>query len=166
MPSLFCVLQFWYLYTPSQRSWWGDILESPCPSVCLSVCPSVCRRHGFRSVTQVCFGISIWNFICMLLVAMGRSLFIFSNVSFKMAAWQPSWVFRFLDSNLFGFEYQVQTSVAHYQCVWKDAYWFSDMSLSKWPPGGPIGYFGFWTLNFSLALNFKSKLLQHISCMY
>ena len=28
-------------------------------SVCLSVCPSVCRRHGFRSITEVCFGISI-----------------------------------------------------------------------------------------------------------
>ena len=83
---------------------WTDIhhqfiLDSPCPSVCLSVCPSVCRRHGFRSVTQVYFGISIWNFICMLLVAMGRSLLIFSNVTFKMAAWQPSWIFRFPDSN-------------------------------------------------------------------
>ena len=32
-----------------------------------SVCPSVCRRHGFRSISQVCFGISIWNFICVLM---------------------------------------------------------------------------------------------------
>ena len=104
-----------YCYTLAQRSWWGGgILESPYPSAC----PSVCRRHGFRSVTQVCFGIAIWNFICVLLVAMGRSLSIFSDVTFKMAIWRPSWIFRFPDSN------------------------------------------------FCLALNFKSKLLQHISCMY
>ena len=69
-------------------------------SVCLSVCPSVCRRHGFRTVTQVCFGISISNFICMLFVAMGRSLLIFSDVTFKMAAWRPYWICQFPDSTL------------------------------------------------------------------
>ena len=68
-------------------------------SVRLSVCPSVCRRHGFRSISQVCFGISISNFICMLMVAIGRSLLIFSNVTFKMAAWRPYWIFWFPDSN-------------------------------------------------------------------
>ena len=69
------------------------------PSVCPSVRPSVCRRHGFRSISQVCFGISISNFICMLMVAIGRSLLIFSVVTFKMAAWQPYWIFWFPDSN-------------------------------------------------------------------
>ena len=69
------------------------------PSVRLSVRPSVCRRHGFRSISQVCFGISISNFICMLMVAIGRSLLIFSDVTFKMAAWQPYWIFWFPDSN-------------------------------------------------------------------
>ena len=64
-----------------------------------SVRPSVCRRHGFRSISQVCFGISILNFICMLMVVIGRILLIFSNVTFKMAAWWPYWVFLFLDSN-------------------------------------------------------------------
>ena len=92
-----------YHYTPAQRSWRGGILDSPCPSVCpsvcLSVCPSVCRRHGFRSISQVCFGISISNFICMLMVAIGRSLLIFSVVTFKMAAWRPYWIFWFPDSN-------------------------------------------------------------------
>ena len=83
------------LYTPAQRSWRGGILDSPCPSVC----PSVCRRHGFRSISQVCFGISISNFICMLMVAIGRSLLIFSDVTFKMAAWRPYWIFWFPDSN-------------------------------------------------------------------
>ena len=77
----------------------GGILDSPCPSVRPSVRPSVCRRHGFRSISQVCFGISISNFICMLMVAIGRSLLIFSDVTFKMAAWRPYWIFWFPDSN-------------------------------------------------------------------
>ena len=68
-------------------------------SVRPSVRPSVCRRHGFRSISQVCFGISISNFICMLMVAIGRSLLIFSDVTFKMAAWRPYWIFWFPDSN-------------------------------------------------------------------
>ena len=82
-------------YTPAERSWRGGILDSPCPSVR----PSVCRRHGFRSISQVCFGISISNFICMLMVAIGKSLLIFSDVTFKMAAWRPYWIFWFPDSN-------------------------------------------------------------------
>ena len=77
----------------------GGILDSPCPSVRRYVCPSVCRRHGFRSISQVCFGISISNFICMLMVAIGRSLLIFSDVTFKMAAWRLYWIFWFPDSN-------------------------------------------------------------------
>ena len=68
-------------------------------SVRPSVRPSVCRRHGFRSISQVCFGISISNFICMFMVAIGRSLLIFSDVTFKMAAWRPYWIFWFPDSN-------------------------------------------------------------------
>ena len=71
----------------------GGILDSPCPSVRLSVRPSVCRRHGFRSISQVCFGISISNFIYMLMAAIGRSLLIFSKVTFKMAAWRPYCIF-------------------------------------------------------------------------
>ena len=98
------VLLLFYLclnshYTPAQRSWRGGILDSPCPSVCPSVRPSVCRRHGFRSISQVSFGISISNFICMLMVAIGRSLLIFSDITFKMAAWRPYWIFWFPDSN-------------------------------------------------------------------
>ena len=89
-----------YYYTPTQRSWRGGILDSPCPSVRPSVRPSVCRRHGFRSISQVSFRVSISNFICMLMVAIGRSLLIFSNVTFKMAAWRPYWIFWFADCNL------------------------------------------------------------------
>ena len=86
-------------YTRDQRSWRGGILDSPCPSVRLSLRPSVCRRHGFRSISQVCFRNSISNFICMLMVAKGRSLLIFSDVTFKMATWQPYWISWFPDSN-------------------------------------------------------------------
>ena len=67
--------------------------------VCPSVRPSVCRRHGFRSISQVFFRISISNYICMLMVAIGRSLLIFSDVTFKIAAWRPYWIFWFPDSN-------------------------------------------------------------------
>ena len=91
-------------YTPAQRSWSGVywihlVRPSVRPSLRPSVRPSVCRRHGFRSISQVCFGISISNFICMLMVAIGRSLLIFSVVTFKMAAWRPYWIFWFPDSN-------------------------------------------------------------------
>ena len=101
------------------------------PSVCPCVHPSVCRRHGFRSISQVCCGISISNFIYMLMVVIGRSLLIFSDITsitllwfwistpnfsgtvlmymgksllifsyviFKMAAWRPYLIYRFLDS--------------------------------------------------------------------
>ena len=35
----------------------------------------------------------------MLMVAIGRNLLIFSDVTFKMAAWRPYWIFWFPDSN-------------------------------------------------------------------
>ena len=57
------------------------------------------RWHGFQSVSQVCFGISISNVKCILMVVIGRSLLIFSDVTFKMAAWWPYWIFWFPDSN-------------------------------------------------------------------
>ena len=59
----------------------------------------LCRWQGFRDVSQVCFGISISNFICMLMVVIGKSLLIFSEVTSKMAAWWPYWIFLFPDSN-------------------------------------------------------------------
>ena len=59
----------------------------------------LCSWHGFRSLTQVCFEISVSNFICVLLVTMGQSLLIFSDITFKMAAWWPYWIFQFTDSN-------------------------------------------------------------------
>ena len=47
---------------------------------------SVSGWHGFGSVTQVCFGISVSNFMCMSFVAVGRSLTIVSYVASKMTA--------------------------------------------------------------------------------
>ena len=55
--------------------------------------------------------------------------------------------------------------MAQYLYIWVGAYWFSVTSLSKWPPGGHIGFFGFWT-NFSLALNINSKLQCHNTYVY
>ena len=104
-------------------------------SVRPSVRPYVCRRHGFRSISQVCFGILISNFICMLMMAIGRSLLIFSNVTFQMAAWQPYWIFWFPDSN-FTLALNINFKLQRHNC------WFSATSFSKWPPGGHIGFFG------------------------
>ena len=99
IPKLYFLCWNYSLYPPNEVGggvYWIHLVR---PSVRLSVCPSVCRRHGFRSISQVCFGISISNFICMLMVAIGRSLLIFSVVTFKMAAWWPYWIFWFPDSN-------------------------------------------------------------------
>ena len=63
----------------------------------------------------------------------------------------------------FGFQFKIS-----YACCWwpwAEAYWFSAMSLSKWPPGGYLGFFGFQT-NFCLASNIKSKLQEHITSVY
>ena len=56
-------------------------LSNPSDLSCL-----VSGWHGFGSVTQVCFGISVSNFMCMSFVAVGRGLTIVSYVTFKMAA--------------------------------------------------------------------------------
>ena len=47
---------------------------------------SVSGWHGFGSVTQVFFRISVSNFMCISFVAVSRSLTIVSYVAFKMAA--------------------------------------------------------------------------------
>ena len=71
------------------------------------------RWQGFRDVSQVCFGISIPNFICMLVVVIGKSLLIFSEVTFKMAAWWPYWIFWFPDSN-FSFALNINSKLKWY----------------------------------------------------
>ena len=50
------------------------------------------------------------------------------------------------DSLQFGFEYQLQTSFAHYVSVWVEVYWFLMMSFPKRPPGGHSRLFCFRTI--------------------
>ena len=69
----------------------------------------------------------------------------------------------------FGFEYQLQTSMAKYFCIWVRAYWFSVTSFSKWLPGGHIRFFVFWMAwfrqrNSSLLWNFSFKFHVHVLC--
>ena len=54
-------------------------------------------QHGFQSISRVCFGISISDFMYMSFVAVGRSLMIFSKITFKKAAWWPYGIFQFPD---------------------------------------------------------------------
>ena len=49
-------------------------------------------------LSHVCFGVSISNFICILMVVIGKSLLIFCDITFKTAAWQPFCIFWFPDS--------------------------------------------------------------------
>ena len=86
----------------------------------------------------------------------------------RMVAWRSYWIFRFLDPN-FSSALDIKSKlqlVAHYQYVWVKACEFSAMSLSKWLPGGHIGYFGFWTLNlvwlWTSVPNFSSKFAVYI----
>ena len=101
-------------------------------SLRLSVHPSVCRRHGFRSVIQYCFGISISNCICMLYVAMDRSLLIFSDVTFTMAAWQPYWIVWFPYSK-FWLAFSIRSKL--HLCTWEEAYWPIDFQQCHFQTG-------------------------------
>ena len=112
----------------------------------------LCRRYGFRSLSQFCFGGSISNFICILMVVIGRSLLIFRDITFKMAAWQPFWNFWFPDSN-----FHLAVSI-NSKLQWHNTYMgrslliFNDINFKivAWQP-----YWIFWFLDssFSLALN-------------
>ena len=135
-------------------------------SVCPSVHPSVCRRHGFWSISQVCFGISISNFICMLMVAIGRSLLIFSNVTFKMAAWWPYWIFWFQTLTLVWLWISTPNlsgTILMYMC--RSLLIFSNVYF-KMAASQPYWNFWFPDSNFSLALNINCKLKWHNTYIY
>ena len=55
--------------------------------------------------------------------------------------------------------------MAQYLYIWVEAYWFSARSLSKWPPGGHIGFFGF-RANFTLALNQLQTSVAKYLCIW
>ena len=54
---------------------------------------------GFRTLTLVWLWISTPKLSGTILIYMGRSLLIFKEVTFKMAAWWPYWIFLFPESN-------------------------------------------------------------------
>ena len=56
---------------------------------------------GKVSWAQLCFRISISNFMCMLFLAVGRRMIIFSDVTFKTAAWRPYLIIQNPDLSLF-----------------------------------------------------------------
>ena len=121
----------------------------------------------FQTLTLVWLWISTPNLSGTILMYMCRSILIFSNVNFKMAARQPYWNFWFPDSN-FSLALNINCKLKWhntyiYICV--EAYWFSVTSLSKWPPGGHIGFFGF-RINFTLAFNINSKLQWQSTYVY
>ena len=92
---------------------------------------------------------------------------VFSNTTFKMAVWWPYWIFWFPDSN-FSLAVNINSKLQWhntYIYIWVGAYWFSERTLSKWPPGGHIGFFGLRT-NFSLALNINSNLQWQNTCIW
>ena len=44
-------------------------------------------------------------------------------------------------------------------CIWVEAYRFSATSFSKWPSGGHIGFFSFWTLQVAWFLDLSITLV-------
>ena len=122
----------------------------------------------FQTLTLVWHWISTQNFSGTILMYMCRGLLIFSNVNFKMAARRPFFLFPDCNFSL-AFEYQLQTSVVQYLCIWVRAYWFSVTSFSKWLPVGHIRSFGFCTSwsrqrNSGLFWNFSFKFHVHVLC--
>ena len=92
---------------------------------------------------------------------------IFNDVTFKMAAWRPYWIFQFPDSN-FSLSLNITTE------LYVEAYLFLAMSLSQWPPGSHVGVFvsglcrghGFRSMTrvcFEIS-NFKLKFHVHVFC--
>ena len=114
----------------------------------LSVCPSVCRRHGFRSITQVCFGISIsMLYAYWLWLWTGAYWFSAMSITLNMAAWLSSWILWFPDSN-FNLTLNIKFKLQwHIKCVYrKEPIKFQLCHFPIWPPGGHFGFFGFRTL--------------------
>ena len=81
-------LIFHFHFTPTQKCLWrytGFKLSVRLPVrlfARLSVRLSVCNWQCLQSVPRVFFEISILNVVCMLFAAMGRSLMVFSNITF------------------------------------------------------------------------------------
>ena len=63
-----------------------------------------------------------------------------------------------------GFQISISNFIWYAYCVrlWTEAYWFSMISLSKWPPNGHIEFFYILTL----WANIRSKIQWYIIFMY
>ena len=110
----------------------------------------LCRWHGFWSVSQVCFGILLSNFIYMLMVVIGRSLLICCDVAFKMADLWPYRIF---------WPWISTPNLSNSLLIFSN---FNFKMAARWP------YWISWfpDSNFSLALNINSKLKWNDTYIY
>ena len=122
---------------------------------------------GFQTLTLVWLWISTPNLSGTILMYMCRSLLIFSNVNFKMAARQPYWNFWFPDSN-FSLALNINCKLKwhnNYIDMGRSLLIFSDVTfkMAAWRP-----YWIFWfpDSNFTLALNINSKLQWQSTYVY
>ena len=125
------------------------------------------RRHGFRSISQVCFGISVSNFRCMLMVVIGRSLLIFTAMS--LSKWSPGSHIGFLGFQALTLIWPwISTpnfSGTILMYMDRSLLIFSDVNF-KMAAWRPHWIFWFPESNFSLPLNINSKLQWHSTYAY
>ena len=90
-------LEFWFRI--SHAWWWSWAEANWFSATSLTKWPpgGHIGFFGFQTLTWVWLSGSTPNFSGTILLYMDRSLLIFSNVIFKMAAWRPYLIFRFLD---------------------------------------------------------------------
>ena len=132
--------------------------------------PSVWRRYGFRSVTQVFMEFK-FQIHMHIFVATGRSLSILKDITFKMAAWQPYWIFRFPDSN-FSLALNTQSKLhLHITCVcgkmridFQQCYIQIDRlaAISDFSVSGLCGWHGFCNV---IWVWFRSSISNFICCL-
>ena len=118
-------------------------------------------------LSQVCFRVSILNFICILMVVIGKSILIFSDFTSKMAAWRPFCIFGF-QTLTFVWLWKSTPNYSGTVLMYMDrTYWFTAMLKSKWPPGSHIDFFGFQTLTlvwlWIWTRNFNGQILVYMS---
>ena len=124
---------------------------------------------GFQPLTLIWFWIPTRNLSGTILMYMCRSLLIFSNVNFKMAARQPYWNFWFPDSNFS----LVGWSTAEWS---QSAFTFWGLQYRKWRLKVKrkqtlscltlTTHCCVMTTNFSLALNINCKPKWHNTYIY
>ena len=89
----------------------------------------------------------------MLMVVIGKSLWIFSDTTFKMAAWWPYWMFWFLDSN-FSLAVNINSKFSGTMLMYmgRSLLIFSNINFKMAFYGFltlTLGWLWIWTINFS-----------------